>query len=652
MLKGLAKVALAGLPPLRHALVERIDQVVQAAEKLADAAAETLKAGVAALIDFLASTVDKILGLIQDLYNAALTIIQMLISGDLRAVLTKIGWLVDSAKTAPEQFETAAYEELLGGNLDEPLTPQELKAAGRDRAAVNPLGTPATSSVDSQTAIQHADDAFPSPPYTKDNIGVDAVAEDDELEPDLQQEIARRIGDGDGEIEFGESNDESRSLEALRSAGPQPSSNAETSAEQAVPAQTALPPASATAHGATAKGAYTDGLTPPERAKAKWDALKHHLKEWWEANWPKVLIGGVIAAAVLIIAIIFTGGTILAALPAIMAVVGPLFLGLTLVQIADHIRDYLTKAWAGQLKEGGKSLAKALAAGAIELISWLTFKVGSVALKGMKGIAKGAQAVGTGFAAAGKGTAHLVGSGAHYMLRGGKVILRGIGRGIGRAAKSLKDLGTRLLARTRFKGFRIRVAQRRWRLEGRINLWILLAGGPRQIPPQIIRGRNFQKRFAKLLRKQVSRHKVIVSEAGMVSGTIKEAKQVPKNLVKHGTKRADQAVIDIEELRNYKPGDPPLKIDTYSNKSRDFSSYDQKGTLAETVEWDVAELAAKYSGRIEFRRAEIAGFEATVEKITLVYDRTQVPDKLIKRVQEAFDAAKPATGRNIELRFE
>ena len=138
----------------------------------------------------------------------------------------------------------------------------------------------------------------------------------------------------------------------------------------------------------------------------------------------------------------------------------------------------------------------------------------------------------------------------------------------------------------------------------------------------------------------------------MVSGTIKEAKQVPKNLVKHGTKRADQAVIDIEELRNYKPGDPPLKIDTYSNKSRDFSSYDQKGTLAETVEWDVAELAAKYSGRIEFRRAEIAGFEATVEKITLVYDRTQVPDKLIKRVQEAFDAAKPATGRNIELRFE
>src|SRR5213078_3928950 len=100
VLKGLAKVALAGLPPLRHALVERIDQDAQAAEKLADAAAETLKAGVAALIDFLASTVDKILGLIQDLYNAALTIIQMLISGDLRAVLTKIGWLVDSAKTA------------------------------------------------------------------------------------------------------------------------------------------------------------------------------------------------------------------------------------------------------------------------------------------------------------------------------------------------------------------------------------------------------------------------------------------------------------------------------------------------------------------------------------------------------------------------
>jgi hypothetical protein len=31
--------------------------------------------------------------------------------------------LIEAAKAAPGQFETAAYEELLGGNLDEPLSP-------------------------------------------------------------------------------------------------------------------------------------------------------------------------------------------------------------------------------------------------------------------------------------------------------------------------------------------------------------------------------------------------------------------------------------------------------------------------------------------------------------------------------------------------
>jgi hypothetical protein len=57
------------------------------------------------------------------------------------------------------------------------------------------------------------------------------------------------------------------------------------------------------------------------------------------------------------------------------------------------------------------------------------------------------------------------------------VLLRGIGRAISRGVKRLRELGARLLARTRFKGFRIRVAQRRWNLEGRINPWVLLASG-------------------------------------------------------------------------------------------------------------------------------------------------------------------------------
>src|SRR5262245_22237869 len=142
------------------------------------------------------------------------------------------------------------------------------------------------------------------------------------------------------------------------------------------------------------------------------------------------------------------------------------FAGLLAVQLAGHVRDYLSKAWNGDIQGGGKSLAKALAAGAVELLTWLTFKVGSVALKGAKvaakGVVKGAQAVGKGVVAVGKGAAKIARKGAQYVLKAGKVLLRGAGKGIGRAAKRIKDLGAKLLARTKFKGFRIRVAGRRW----------------------------------------------------------------------------------------------------------------------------------------------------------------------------------------------
>lgn len=53
-----------------------------------------------------------------------------------------------------------------------------------------------------------------------------------------------------------------------------------------------------------------------------------------------------------------------------------------------HVRDYIAKSWDGDTKGGAKSLAKDLAAGAVELISWLTFKAGEAALKVIKVLAK------------------------------------------------------------------------------------------------------------------------------------------------------------------------------------------------------------------------------------------------------------------------
>jgi hypothetical protein len=146
---------------------------------------------------------------------------------------------------------------------------------------------------------------------------------------------------------------------------------------------------------------------------------------------------------------------------------------------AGELRYDLNRSglWAGDTRGGGKALAAALAAGAIELISWLTFKAGSAALKGAKAAAKGAQAAARVGARAARGAVNLVKRGANFLIKGSKVLLRGAGDAIGRAVKSLRELGEKLLAKTKFKGFRFKIEGKRWALEGRINPWVLLATG-------------------------------------------------------------------------------------------------------------------------------------------------------------------------------
>lgn len=460
VLKGFVTIALAAFPTLRDKIKKRIDQAVKKATDVVNKAADALKKGVTAIIDFLASTIDKVLGLIQDLYNGLFTVIGMIISGELQELLARLGNLIDAAKTAPGQFETAAYEELLGGDLDQPLSPAELIAAGRTppSAAASQV---AEQSPDGQIdATAGAEDTeLPGPPWTDNNVGVEQVATGDELSPEITEQLFQLTGGEEGEVTFGESQDSNRSLDAMlteqgQSQG-QATAQARTQTGQQAPA-------------------YDDGLAPRERAAIKWEAMKTGLANWWSENWPAVLAGGVLGVAGFIIANILTGGAILAALPAIMTAIGYIFSGVMVVQLASHFRDFLQKGWNGDIQGGGKSLAKGLAAGAIELIMLLTFKVGSAVLEGAKvaakGVAKGARAVA-------KGAASVARRGVGYVIKGGKVLLGGVGRGIAKGAKRLRDLGARLLSRTRFKGFRIRIANRRFKLEGRINPWVLLADG-------------------------------------------------------------------------------------------------------------------------------------------------------------------------------
>jgi len=532
ILKGLVKVALAAFPKLRDRILRRIDQAVQKATALVNSIAEGLKQAVTALIDFLAKTIDSILGLIQDLYNAALTVIGMLVTGELQELMRKVGQVIASAKTAPGQFETAAYEELLGGDLDQPLSPAELLAAGRTPPAADPaaLGEAsadaaphpeANQAVDDHAEDDHAEsgEPIPAPPWTDANVGVDEVARGEELEPELEDEVRGRTGGGDGTVEFGESSDETRSLDYMlgrtgaagaQDAQAQPAAEAQHDAQPQgaqVPATTQQP--------ATQVGA--DGLMPRERAQVKWQLMKKGLADWWAQKWPYVLAGGVLAVAGFIVANILTGGAILAALPAIMTVVGYVMAGLAIMKIVEHVRDFLQKAWNGDIRGGGKSLAKGLAAGAIELIMMLTFKVGAAAVRGARaaarGAVRGAQTLARGAVRTGRAAARATARGAQaltrssvrvvsaaargiargvqYVIRAGKVLLRGVGRAISRGVKRLRELGARLLSRSRFKGFRIRIEGRTFILEGRINPWVVIARGELKVSETRTKGSTF-----------------------------------------------------------------------------------------------------------------------------------------------------------------
>jgi hypothetical protein len=275
-----------------------------------------------------------------------------------------------------------------------------------------------------------------------------------ELSPALLEEMMARTG-GDGELMFGESDDPSRSIEAMLGTNASKLGDAGAAQSGQALGPQMLP---------------DDGLTPRQRAGVKWGLMKGAISKWFSDNWPLILAGGVLAIGGLVAGTILTGGGLLAALPAILQVLGGLLMAIEGVMLAGYIKDYLTQGWAGATKPAGKSLAKAGAWTAIEIISLLTFKAGGAAIKGGKAAAKGARR-------AVKGAGRMARKGAGYAVKQGKVVMKGISSGIGKMYKSLNEMGQGLLKRTRFKGFRMKVKGPRWALQGKVNPWVTVAQG-------------------------------------------------------------------------------------------------------------------------------------------------------------------------------
>jgi hypothetical protein len=277
-----------------------------------------------------------------------------------------------------------------------------------------------------------------------------------ELSPELAAELMQKTN-GDGEVMLAESDDQSRSMDSIM---------AEAAEQQQVGGEQEV------------QQHLDDGLSPKQRADIKWQLMKEGIKQWFSQNWPLLLAGLIAAGAVIIAAIVASGGAVLAALPMILNVLAIVFAAEAIAKITGHLRDYMTKGWAGDIQGGGKSLAKALAAGAIELALLLTFEAGKVAVKGAKAIAKGVKTVAKGAGKVATKAFRGIIKGVKYIIEKGKVLFKGIaGTGVGKQFNKLQDFGKALLERMRFRAFRIRVANRRFRLEGLINPWVIIAEG-------------------------------------------------------------------------------------------------------------------------------------------------------------------------------
>jgi hypothetical protein len=99
-----------------------------------------------------------------------------------------------------------------------------------------------------------------------------------------------------------------------------------------------------------------------------------------------------------------------------MEALGPLFIGATIATIAGQVEAFVKKAWDGDIDGGARSLADGLANGAIELITWLTFKAGGAALRGVKALTKAGSRFRTALAAVKRTVGRLAARGAGFIV--------------------------------------------------------------------------------------------------------------------------------------------------------------------------------------------------------------------------------------------
>jgi hypothetical protein len=612
ILKGLVNVVFAAFPEIAKKINSKIDNAINKAVNAVNTAADLLKKGVTAALNFLANALDTLLAGIQALYNAALDAIGKIIEA-LRKLLEGLANLVAAAKQMPGNFMGQLSEEVLGMNLTEPLPFERSKedCAKCDMPATAKGGEATAKGGDDKAALLNKTQ------FTEEDFAVDQVASFD-VDPEFVASLNLQEG---GEVEFGESNDPANSMEAIKAelgggeteveapAGAAPGGEKagggccddEQTAEAKLQEMMAQKPEGAEATQKQGKPAQqgdipanmkTIGpLSVGQRAKYMSHQMIQGVKQWFSANWPKLLAGAIAALAAFVGLNILTGGAITAALPALMQVVAVVMGGVALANIAGHIGNYLSQGWAGNIGGAAKSLARGLAAGAVELVFALLFNAGAVikALKGgLKGTAKAAAgAVKNTVKTTVKSVKELgqIGmKGAKTALKNGKIMLGGVKGGFAKGTKSLDDMARQLVGKLRFNKFKIRRQGLRIQLLGHINPWVLLADGSVEyLEKSEVKGKN------------VGDLVEVKGQKGIIVGS-------------RGTPTDDAASQFVKGLKNVSPEDAAkqfnklIDIRTTVSEStfKEIIKETQPGGLLEMVDKlgdkKVAELAKKMGG--------------------------------------------------------
>ncbi|WP_299460874.1 HNH endonuclease [uncultured Microscilla sp.] len=380
-------------------------------------------------------------------------------------------------------------EELLGADITKPLPGEVVVNNTQD----------AVKTAEEQGKITQQDSqVLKKTKLEAKDVKVDPVVQNPILSPELQKLIAG-LPEGK-ELEFGEQPDldQKKNVEEIKqeaagvaSTEAKKTQDTDTSQNSTTSTETKQP------QGSTKEGQIGPFAGPMERLGYLTGTMKKAVAEWWTKNKVTVIIGLVAGIAGLILANIATGGAIMAALPLLLQIVGAIFTGIGILDMAKHFGKYLSQAFPDKTIAGGaKSLARGLAALTIELIFSLLF--GGKALlksakKGIKTVAKGGVKAGVKAGAKAarksavkgiKNTAQnfkdlggVAKKGGQALVKNGKMVFKGMKRGALAGAKTLDDVAQKLVKKFRVKKMKITIKKKKWILWGMFNPWYRMANG-------------------------------------------------------------------------------------------------------------------------------------------------------------------------------